>query len=605
MKQFLILLLFVFYFLSPVFSQQIAGNDIRLAFQYYQNKDFDKAEVLFKKIAEKTSAKVYYTYYVNCLIEQGKFDLAEKSVKKQIRKHRNEASYYIDLGYIYKAQNLFEDARKYYRKAVKKVGGNPALIRSVATAFMQRREYEYAEEIYLKGRKNTRNDFRNELANLYAVQRKYDKMINEYLDLLQENSRNLNRVQNRMQNFIDKDINDEFSDILRKELLKRIQKTNSSIAFNRMLVWYFMQRKEFGQALIQAKAIDKRTNSSGRSIINLAETAKANHDFETALDAYEYVISKGTRKPFFIEANVGKLNLSYLKIIEGTDIKDEDVAALEQEYMQSLNRLGIGFNTIQSVLDLADLKTFYGNKAAEAEKLLKDALQLKGLDTKLVAECQIKLGDVYLYQNETDLAALTYAKVEIDNKGDAFGDRAKLKKAKLAYYVRNFLWAKVQFDALKESTSKLVANDAMFYALLIDDNSEEDSLQSALKIYSEADLNMFRRKYKTALSLLDSLQANFAGHQIIDESYLLKAEIYQELKEWQEAEKWYKKLIAEYAYDILADHAMFQLAFMYEHKLNDKEQAAEYYKKLMLEHANSIFVTEARRNYRKIRASRS
>jgi len=605
MKQLLFILFSFFVFGNSAFAQKIAGNDIRLAYQYYQNKDYDKAEVLFKKISENTSAKIYYTYYINCLIEQGKFDIAEKSIKKQIRIHRNDPSYYVDFGYLFKKQNRFEDAEKNYEKALKRVMNNSTSIRSLASAFMQRREYDYAEKTYLKGRKVTNNDFRSELANLYAVQRKFDKMINEYLDLLDESPRNLTIVENHMQYFIDKDINDEFANILRKELLKRIQKINSSIIYNRMLVWYFMQRKEFSQALIQAKAIDKRIHSSGKQILDLAETAKSNKDFETALDAYTYVINKGRNRPYYIEANVGKLNVSYLKIINEELVSQDAVNELEKDYMQTLKNLGIGFNTIQSVIDLAHLKTFYLNKPKEAEELLNSALTLRGLDKRLAARCEIELGDILVYENNLDLAALTYAKAELENKGNLLGDSAKLKKAKLAYYAQNFRWAKAQFDVLKESTSKPVANDALFYSLLIDDNTEGDSLQEAMKLYSKADLYIFRNKKDSALTVIDSLLKKFPGHQITDEAYFLKAKIYESEKKYTEAEKWYKKIITEYAYDILADRAMFNLALMYEEKLNDKEQAAEFYKRLMLEHPDSIFVTQARRRFRKIRNKNS
>ncbi len=601
MKQ-LLLILFSFLFLTNFgFAQKIAGTDIRLAYQYYQNKDYDKAEVLFKKISESTTAKVYYSYYINCLVEQGKFDIAEKSVKKQIRNHKNDPSYYVDLGWVYKRENRFDESKKYYEKALKRVQNYSQAVRSLASAFMQRREYEYAEKTYLKGRKITNDDFRSELANLYAVQRNFKKMINEYLDWLQVSGRNLPTVENRMQYFIDKDINEEFSTVLRTELLKRIQKSNSGIVFNRMLVWYFLQRKEFSQALIQATAIDKRLNTSGKQILDLAETAKSNKDYVTATNAYDYVIKKGRNRPFFIEANVGKLNVSYLKIINGDVVSEEAVNELEKEYLQTLKSLGIGFNTIQSVIDLAHLKTFYLDKPKEAEDLLSDALELQGLDKRLAARCEIELGDVLVYENNLDYAALIYAKAEMENKGNLFGDMAKLKKAKLAYYAQNFRWAKAQFDALKESTSKPVANDALYYSLLIDDNTEDDSLQIGMKLFAQAELYVFRNKKDSALMITDTLLKKLPGHQITDDTYFLKAEIYASEKNFKEAEKYYKKIITEYAFDILADRAMFDLAVMYEEQLNDKEQAAEYYKRLMLEHPDSIFVTEARRRFRKIR----
>lgn len=584
-----------------VFSQNNTGNDIRLAYEYYRSKDYDKAEILFKKIFDKTQAKIYFSYYANCLIEQSKFELAEKEIKKQVRKHKNNPSYLVDLGYLYKKQDDLEKANNQFEKALSRVYNNSASVRSLASVFIQRQEYDYAEKTYLKGRKIISEDFRSELANLYAIQRQFDKMINEYLDWLNEASKNLSIVQNRMQYFLNKDIDDEFAEVLKKELLKRIQKSGSSIVFNRMLIWYYMQRKEFSKALFQEIAIDKRINSSGKRILDLAETAKSNNDYETSVKAYNYIIAKGRNKAYYINSKVGKLNVYFLQVKNGTIKTEEEIHKLEEEYLSTLNSLGIGFNTIQSVLDLAHLQTFYLNKPADAKKLLINAMNLRGLDKKLATKCKIELADVLVYQNDLDYAALIYGQAEKDNKDNMLGDIAKLKKAKLAYYGNNFKWAKAQFDALKASTSKPVANDALFYSILIDDNTEGDSLQTAMKTYARAELLVFRNKKDIAINVLDSLISNNAGHQLTDEAYLMKAEIFKEQKNYEEAIKYYKKIITEYSWDILSDVAIFRLAVLYEEKIGNLEEAAEYYKKLMLEHPDSIHVTEARKRFRMIR----
>lgn len=595
------LLLFIMFFIPVLVFSQDMGNDIRLAHEYYRNKDFDKAEVLFKKIFDQTEARVYFVYYANCLIEQSKFDIAEKEIKRQIRKHKNDPSYLVHLGWCYRKQDLHEEAQEQYDKALLKLTDNASVIRSLAYAFMQRQEYEYAEKVYLTGRSISFEDFRSELANLYAVQRKYEKMINEYLDWLNESGKNLNAVQNRMQFFLNKDINDEFGEMLRVELLKRIQKSNSSIAFNKMLVWYFMQRKEFSKALFQEIAIDKRVNGTGRRIVDLAETAKSNDDFKTAIEAYDYVISKGRYTSLYINSKVGKLNVYFIQVEKGIIRDPLKIESLEKEFLETLEDIGIGFNTIQIILDLAYLQTFYLDKPEEAEELLTYTMKLQGLDIRLATQCKIRLGDVLVYQNDLNYAALIYGQAEKDNKGTSLGDMAKLKKAKLAYFANNFKWAQSQFDALKISTSKPVSNDAIFYSLLIEDNTHGDSLQSAMKAYAQAELMVFRNKKDSALVILDSLITNFPGHQLTDESYFLKAKIYEDSKQYDLAVTFYKKIITEHSWDILADIALFRLAVLFEDILDNKDEAAEYYKKLMLEHPDSIYVTEARRRFRKIR----
>ena len=502
-----------------LFSQNNTGNEISLAYEYYRSKDYDKAEILFKKIFDKTKAKIYFTYYSNCLIEQSKFDIAEKEIKKQLRKNRNDISYYIDLGYLYKKQNNNKDADKYFEKALNKLKKNTNQVRSVASAFIQRKEYDKAEKAYFIGRTTTRETFRNELANLYAIQRKFAKMIDQYLYLLEETSRNLSIVQNRMQYFINKDINDEFSDILRIELIKRIQKKYSKIVFNRMLVWYYLQRKEFDKALFQEIAINKRTKASSKKIIELAETSKTNDDLTTASNAYNYIIDKGRHSQYYVQASLGLLNINYLKVRKGIISTTDDLLKLEKHYDNALIKFGINENTIKTIVDLAHLQTFYLNKPDAAEKLLTNAVNITGLKPDLATKCKIELGDVLVFRNDLDYAALIYGQAEKDNKGNLLGDKAKLKKAKLAYYGQKFTWAKAQFDALKASTSKPVANDALYYSIHIAENIEDDSLQVALKTFANAELLVFRHKNDSAIIVLDTLIKKHPGHQIIDNAY--------------------------------------------------------------------------------------
>ncbi len=592
-----ILLLFQIY----SFSQNNTGNDIQLAHEYYRSKDYDKAEVLFKKVFEKTNAKIYFTYYANCLIEQSKFEIAEKEIKKQIRKHRNDPSYNVDLGYLYKKKGNDVNSKKFYEKALKKLQYKPSQIRGLASVFMQRKEYSYAEKTYIEGRTKGVDNFRSELANLYAVQRKYNKMINEYLDFLQEARSNLSIVQNRMQYFMKKDIDNDFSDLLRVALLKRVQKPNSNFVYARMLVWFFMQRREFDKALFQEKAIDKRLLFYGKKVLVLAETAIENNDLETASNAYKYVINLGKNKPYYQKAKLGLLDVEFLKTKKGLIKTDEKLLDLEKEFLSALNSFGVNSKTIKSIINLAHLQTFYLNKADAAEKLLTNAVNLKNLDSKLSTICKIELGDVLVFENDLDYAALIYGQAEKENKGNLYGDKAKLKKAKLAYYANNFRWAKAQFDALKTSTSKPVSNDALLYSIRISENTEDDSLQTSLKAFAKAELFVFRHKNDSALYVLDTLIIANSNHQIIDDAYLLKAEIYESENNFVKAEENYKKIIDNYSWDILADLAMFKLGLMYEEKLIKKEQAAEFYKKLMIEYPSSIRVTEARRRYRKIR----
>jgi outer membrane protein assembly factor BamD (BamD/ComL family) len=54
---------------------------------------------------------------------------------------------------------------------------------------------------------------------------------------------------------------------------------------------------------------------------------------------------------------------------------------------------------------------------------------------------------------------------------------------------------------------------------------------------------------------------------------------------------------------MLADDALFQLATLYQNKLNRKAEAMELYKKMLTDYPGSVYVVDARTEYRKMENS--
>ena len=94
-----------------------------------------------------------------------------------------------------------------------------------------------------------------------------------------------------------------------------------------------------------------------------------------------------------------------------------------------------------------------------------------------------------------------YSQVEKDFKHEVIGQEAKFKKIKIDYYTGKFNWAQAQLNILKQSTSKLIANNAMELSLLISDNLNLDTTQLTLQIYANAELLIFQNKYNFGILL--------------------------------------------------------------------------------------------------------
>lgn len=595
-----LLTIIIFFCLFSVLFAQNTDRD--LAREYYKNKEYDKAAEIYKRLYNSTQSSYYLSNYVKCQIELEEYADTEKFLKKESRRNKQNYDALVELGNLYKLQGEGEKAEKLFNDLVDDIGNRRSTIVKAGNALISKREFEYAEKVFLKGRKVEKGDygFNYELANVYYYQRKYEDMMNEYLDLLEISEAYAKSVQNRLQNILNRNTEEGVEETIQQAILKRIQKSPDKYILSEMLIWLYLQEKNFDAAKIQALSLDKRKDEDGERLIAIGRMARENKQYQTAVDCYKYVISKGSESIYYVQAKNEYLTTLYDKIIDkGAD--KQELAELESELSQSIDELGKNDQTVPLILKSAHIKAFYLKKYEEGIKLLNEASNLPQLSLSQSSEIQLELADVLLLSGDPWEASLYYAKVEKNNKNNPIGHEAKFRRARLAYFTGQFKWAQALLDILKAATSKLIANDAFELSGRISDNTALDTSETALMMYARADLAAFRNQDSLSLLILDSLETKFAAHSLIDESLFLKYKIAKRNTQYNKAAEYLNKIITDRPYELLADNAMFYLGELYEFYLNDTEKAKELYKRIITEHPGSFYVNKARKRYRELR----
>ena len=212
-----------------------------------------------------------------------------------------------------------------------------------------------------------------------------------------------------------------------------------------------------------------------------------------------------------------------------------------------------------------------------------------------------KLADLLVFTNKFSSALIYYTQVQNNLKNHTIGQTARFKIAQTSYFKGDFEWAQSQLKVLKNSTSQLIANDALDLNLLITENAVKDSLKIALKTYATADLLSHQNKNQQAIDTLQAVLNNFKGHPIEDETLFMQAQLFEKINLFNKAENNYLQLITINKEDILADDAHYYLAELYLNKINNIEKAKEYYQKIIFEYPSSIYLVDARKKYRKLR----
>lgn len=588
-------------FLLPLFSLA-QSTDEKLANQYFNDYEYDKAVIYYQKLYNSQHKKYYYEKLLSCYTKLNDWKAAQKLIKKQYKIDPFDLSVLVDEGVVYNEMGEPKKANQSFDKAIKSIGFDQNQVTQLATAFIKNGMNEYALKTYDRAQKIYNGyPYNLEKAQVYQIMGNYDLMIKEYLDLLLINEAYVANVQNALQTTIGDGADDTKKQLLKSALIKYIQKHPDKEVFSEMLIWYYIQEKNFNGAFIQAKALDKRHKEGGRRLSALAKMAVSNNQFDVAIKCYQYIVDLGENAAYYFLAKMELVNVFYYKVTETNNYTNEELVELEKLFENTLNEIGRNNSSTPLIKNLAHLQAFYLHKTDEAIKNLEFIINLANIEKHEQAEAKIELADVYLLTGDVWEASLLYSQVEKAFKYDQLGETAKFKNAKISFYTGDFSWAKAQLDALKASTSKLIANDAMQLSLIITDNLANDTASEPLIWYAKADLLAFQNKYDEALQVLDSIDQFFPYHDIADNVLYKRYEIYAKQHNYEKAAEQLQKIVVDFGEDVLGDDALFNLAELYEYNLNDKEKAAELYKQLLFAYKGSVYVVEARKRYRSLK----
>lgn len=584
--------------------QAQVGTDQSLALQYYQNGEYEKAAELYEKLYDKNpQSDVYYRYLYNSWINIKEYDKLEKVVKRNIKKHPETLYYIVDLGFLYKENGNISGSQAEYTKALDKLIPDERTTRDLANAFISYGENELAAQALIKGRKLLVSNgadpamFTFDLADLYQRLNKKPETIESYLDFIKFNPHLIQDVQNRLQDLIQEDV---WYDELQLQLLGRIQKAGD-VVYSEMLIWQYIQRNNYKAAFIQTKALDKRFKENGFRVITLARAAKGNDDYDAAIEAYQYVIEKGNVSALYQVSKQELLETRKTKVTKGFNYTDEDINLLLAGYNAFIDEFGLNKQTVQVLMDKAQLKAFYMHDIDSAILIMERLVLIPGLDNSVKSKAKLELGDYYLLQGEVWESTLLYSQVDKEMKDDPLGELARFKNAQLSYYMADFDWAQAQLNILKGATTHLISNDAIALSTFIMDNMGMDTTLYPMQKYSQAELLVYQNEFDKALLTLDSISTIFPQHTLADDIVMMRAKIELKRRDYAKAAEYLSAIRTKYGEDILGDDATFMLAELYETVLNDKPKAMELYQDLLVTYKSSILVVEARKRFRRLR----
>ena len=585
----------IFIYIVLLWSSFAFSQNEQLAQYYYDKGDFEKAKISYEELLKSVPSNTqYFLRTVDCYQQLQQFALAEKVIQDRYNKYR-QGVFLVELGYNFQLQKNEAKAKTYYEQAIEKIKTSPNDVYGIGNSFEKKVLLEYALKAYQTAMQVQPNyNFNFQIGMLYGQLGKADLMIDLLLTESFQNPQNANLIQTQLSRFMNGEAdNTAFKDAMKKALILKTQK-DQDVFWNHYLSWFYVQQKEFGKAFIQEKAIYKREPESLMSIVNLSQFALNEDDTETAAEILNFILLNTKDLDLLIQTNASLMEIKIAKA------QEKEYPIINTELQQLLTTYEITPFTLSLQIIQAHFVAFNLKNPEEGKAIIKKALELN-LNEYQRADAKMELGDILLLEEKFNQALIYYSQIQLDLKNDVMSHEASLKAAKTSYYKTDFEWALKQFKELKSANTQLIANDALEYFLLINDNTVADSTQTALKQFAKGDFLIYQNKKQEAITQFQSILKNFKGQEIEAVTMLRLGKIYESLGDYNSALSQYQQIIDHHSDGIYVDEALFFSAEIYNDELKDTEKAKPLYEKVIFNHQDSIYFVDARKKYRQLR----
>lgn len=592
----------IFSLLSLLSTGQVK---LELAEQAMADGRYEDALTDYLDLYKSHTGDVNYNYVIECYIALKDWRSGERFIEKHIDQSRNRLGFYkIDRAFFLQNVPDTTKAEKLYNEVLEEVNTQPGMAYQYIERAKKWGVYRFALAVLETAEQSDpRMQFSNQKAAIYAELGMLEEMYASYLDVLERTPSFLLQLQNIIRFNMNRDGEIPLSDVLKRDVLVRIRE-GGPVELNKFLIWILTQEGRYTQAFTQAKALYLRGAYRPIDVLQLGNQAVTAKDFRGANRIFEYLIDEGDKTPFEQNARYALLKSKFTQLqVERADSSEYE--ALLNACNENIDDLKGSQMLADAYLLMAEIEYSYLHRNEEALVSIAHCEQSASPNNTSVVSAQLLKGDIQLAMGLPYDAILTYAQVESNHASSPMGQEARFRKGRVAFYTGKFEWAENTFYVLKHSTSKLIANDAMRYSLLIKDNAALDTTYLLLERYAKVLLLQAQNRFSDALLALDTLDGRLtfavSDHPLKDEALFTRAELLSNLSKNEEAATLYEQVATDFPKDLLADQALIRAARICLYTLKDEARAKNLYEKVLLEHSNSIYAEEARQEYRKLR----
>jgi tetratricopeptide (TPR) repeat protein len=577
------------------------GQRWRLAQDYERNGAIDRAaEIYVKLFFDDPRHQGYYQGAFRTLTQLHRFDELIPLIERRIAVS-GDVNARADLGKAYYRKGDDARARTIWNELLS-ARPQPGAYSVVGAAMIENGLLGEAVQVYLQGRRalNQPQAFIFELANIYTARKEYETAVEEYLNYLEMNSRQLPFIQGKISELLAAEDPPQASRIA-AALTAALPKFKSPILIHRLSAVVYLHAKDFSNALDAYKTIERlQTGGAGEpatpgaELYNFAERAREANALDAAEAAFQIIVTEMPSSPYFLPAQFG-----LAEVLKQRGRHEAALSAFQKVKARQPNSPW----AVRAWFAEGEIY-FAGKMFDKAAAAYSTVYEKYGNEPERI-EAIFRLGDSALAMNDFARAAEWYGRAD-QSGSSSVRDKVTYRLAMLEFYQGRFRAAQKLFDGITGPTAfaplnernESMVNDALEMQLLIDAHLADSS--RALLSFARAELAVVQGRVSAAVDTLKNLMMIFSGSSITPLALFTLAQRYAEIGDYLESLNVYQRLLKDHPKDMRADRALMRIAEIYENNLKDFVQAQQTYERILSDYPKSLFLDDARQKIRSL-----
>jgi tetratricopeptide (TPR) repeat protein len=579
-------------------------NKLRLARSYERNGDLDKAKTLYKEMLQvQPWNQTFLRGLNNIYIRLKEYKKSITMLDERIARTPNDINAHGMLGATYYVMGEHEIGFRIWDEALEINPGSQVNYRIIANYAIENRAFEKAISILETGKAIAKDPkvFAYDLANIYVANMDYKSATREYCFILEYQPTQLNVIENRILNYFPRQGAAEAS----IEAVQEYMENNDSRIYKELLSFFYLQNKQFDEALSLIVDLDEETGADGMAIFKFAQEAYNNKEYDIASTAHDIIITDYPGSALVPSAKIGfarsgEAALDARLKTQSANWKPYSFpdTSMSKEYDPIIN----SYRTLmelypddeiarESQYRIGVIKYERKGEFDEAREIFED-LEESARNSDYGIKAATKLGELYIIKGDLVTAKKKYSQVVRGRRSNtATKHKARFMQAQINFWEGNFTESSKKLGNITSNLSDNTANDAIELSMLIN-TTKQDSLN--LVKFANASLLAAQYRFDEAADEFKSLSEDenlFILNVIAKYKY---AEMLVAVSRYDESISVLRSISEEEISSLYSDKSLFLLANLYHYGLKNNVNARIEYENLLEKYPNSLYFDKAR-----------